>query len=208
MICDFNSAQQILRRYSPSIVVCSHSTCRPLLRKDVMIWIISAASGEELTVLDEDDVAAMVASKGNTIRALKQRLATTLGKTRFQQRIFGDDADSDSHALEDDEILTPPVTCSGFSFNKFCVLGNMFCLVNFKWSQPLFLIRVWVKVLQSSTSLRTPRNPHVHHTSSHRNDIRTHWYIEFQVGIYQAVSLINISNLKCPLLVSCWESAW
>lgn len=123
MICNFNFAQQILRRYSPSIIVCSHSKCRPLLRKDVMIWIISAASGEELTVLDEDDVAAMVASKGNTIGALKQTLATTLGKTRFQQRIFGDDAESDS-PLEDDEILTPPVTCSGnLSFQKFCVLS-------------------------------------------------------------------------------------
>ena len=142
MICDFNFAQQMLRRYSLSIIVCSHSKCHPLLRKDVMIWIISAASGEELTVLDEDDVAAMVASKGNTIGALKQTLATTLGKTRFQQRVFGDDADSDSHALEDDEILTPPETWSGFSFHKhvFCVLGNMFSLIS------------WFKMISTSFS--------------------------------------------------------
>lgn len=173
------------------LLLTSHSTCRPVLRKDVMIWIISAASGEELTVLDEDDVAAMVASKGNTIRALKQTLATTLGKTRFQQRIFGDDADSHSHALEDDEILTPPVTCSSVSFHKFCVLGNLFSLVHFKWFQPLFQICVWVKVLQSPTSLRTPHNPPTRHTSSHRHNIKTHWYIEFQDWLYPAVLLTS-----------------
>ena len=194
-------AISILRsKYSEDIrhplLLTSHSTCGPLLRKDVMIWIISAASGEELTVLDEDDVAAMVASKGNTIGALKQTLATTLGKTRFQQRIFGDDADSDSHALEDDEILTPPVTCStcsGLSFHKnvFCVLGNLFSLVHFKWFQPLFQICVWVKVLQSPTSLRTPHNPPTRHTSSHRHNIKTHWYIEFQDWLYPAVLLTS-----------------
>jgi len=51
--------------------------------------VLSATSGEQLAALDAEDVAQLLASKDNTLRALKQFLAKQLGHSRFQQRTAG-----------------------------------------------------------------------------------------------------------------------
>ena len=49
--------------------------------------VLSATSGEQLASLDAQDVAQLLASKDNTLRALKQFLAKEFLKhSRFQQR--------------------------------------------------------------------------------------------------------------------------